>query len=90
MDARWGLLEIDHPDVAVSALKSASDGRAVLRVYDAGGKGAAGVNIRLAVPVTGAWMADLMEDPIGPCDLSGQTLRLDLKPWEIVTLRLAL
>lgn len=88
--SRWGLLEIDHPHVAVSTLKSSRDDRAVLRVYDAGGQGAEAVAIRLGAPLVQACEADLMEDPIGPCDVSGQTIRFGLKPWEIKTFRLAL
>ena len=87
---RWGLLEVSAPGVVVSALDPAPDGDAVLRVYEATGRPAQGVSVKWNAPVVSAREADLLERPGKPLAVSGNAVRLDLRPFEIRTIRLRL
>ncbi|MGE5223841.1 MAG: glycoside hydrolase family 38 C-terminal domain-containing protein, partial [Omnitrophica WOR_2 bacterium] len=90
LPARWGFLEITHPDVIVSAFKLSRAGSAVLRVYEAGGHPAQDVEIRFNAPVTSAEETNLMEDPGEKLAISGNTLKLNFRPFEIKTIRLVM
>ncbi|MGP0070264.1 MAG: alpha-mannosidase [Isosphaeraceae bacterium] len=90
LPARWGMLEVSSPDVVVSALKPARDGAAVLRVYEAAGRPASGVKIALHAKVASARMANLLEDAEGELKVEGDTVAIDLRPFEIKTIRLSL
>jgi len=85
---RWGFLEITPSHVVVSALKPGAGGPAVLRLYEATGQPAEGVEIRLSAPVTGAEEVDLLEDPLRRLVVTHDTIRLDLAPFEIKTIKL--
>jgi alpha-mannosidase len=87
---RWGLLEISHPYVVASALKPGPQGSTILRVYEATGRPAQGVTIRLASDILEAQEVNLMEDPGRKLDAPGGTLPVDLRPFEIKTFRLVL
>ena len=87
---RWGLLEISHPNVVVSALKAGPGGTAVLRVYEATGQPAAGVESRMSLPLISAQEVNLMEDPGGKLTVAGNAVRFDLGPFEIKTMALKL
>jgi alpha-mannosidase len=88
MPSRWGLLEIDHPNVVVSTLKEGPEESAVLRIYEAAGQAAHGTKIKLPGQVESAEEVNLMEDPGTKITLSADTLHLDLKPFEIKTIKL--
>jgi len=90
------LVHVDSRAVRVEAVKLAEDrsGDVVVRLYEARG-GRASARVRLAFDVTGATEVDLLERPLS----SGQrdaglavepdgTLRLALRPFQVVTLRL--
>lgn len=85
---RWGALEVSHPDVVVSAWKPGPQGSAILRIYEAAGKAARDVTIRLAVPVAHADEANLLEEPTGKVEVAADALHVDLRPFEIKTIRL--
>ena len=87
---RWGLLEVSHPNVVVSALKPGSDGSAVLRVYEASGQSTPGVKIRLEAELQSAFEANLIEQPAGKLLVQDNGLQLDLGPFQIKTFRLRL
>src|SRR5262249_47842116 len=44
---RWGLVEVSHPNIVVSALKPGRDGKIILRLYEASGRPAARVKLTL-------------------------------------------
>jgi alpha-mannosidase len=46
------------------------------------------VEIRLSVPVTGAEEVNLLEDLLHPLDVTDDTIRINLAPFEIKTIRL--
>lgn len=90
LPGRWGFADVDHAGVVVSTLKGGTDGSAVLRVYEATGQPANGVSIRLSAQVQRAEEINLLEDPGQPLDVQEDTVRLNLKPFEIKTIRLEL
>ena len=87
---RWGLLEVSHPNCVISALKSGKGGTTVLRVYEATGKPAAGVEIQFQAKVTSAHEANLMEDPGQKLETPDNVLSFDLAPFEIKTFQVQL
>ena len=85
---RWGFLQITNPDVLVSALKPGADGSTVLRLYEATGRPATDVRLTVSAPVAAAEEVNLMEDAGRKLAPEGDTLRLELRPFEIKTLKL--
>ena len=91
LPARWGLIELSHSHVVVSALRVGEDGETIVRVYEAAGKAAAGLRIALAAAVESARVGDLVEDGVGEeLELTDGGVQLDLAPFEIVTIALRL
>ena len=66
------------------------DGDVALRVYEASGRPAAGVTIKLRAKVRSAREANLMEDAGADVKTEGNSVRFDLPPFEIKTIRLRL
>jgi alpha-mannosidase len=87
---QWGLLEVSNPNVVVSSLKPTQDGEVALRVYEAAGRPAPAMTIKLRARVLLAREANLLEDAGSDVKTEGDTIRLDLKPFEIRTIRLRL
>ncbi|NUS15976.1 MAG: alpha-mannosidase [Streptomyces sp.] len=84
------LITVDNPDITVETVKLADDrsGDVVVRLYESRGGTARGT-LHAGFPVAGAEVTDLLEDPverIGPA--AGGGLPLDLRPFQILTLRL--
>jgi alpha-mannosidase len=77
---------LDAPGLVLDTIKAAEDGDAlVLRLYEAhGGRGRA--RLRLGLPFTEARRSNVLEDDVGPIDVDGDTILLDYRPWQIVTL----
>jgi len=87
---RWGFLEIAPHNVVASALKPGPDGTAVLRVYEAAGQPTAAAQIRLSAHVVEAEEVNLMEDPGHKLAVADNTVKLDLRPFEIKTIKFRL
>jgi alpha-mannosidase len=85
---RWGLLEISPPNVVASALLPGRDGSVMLRVYEASGRPANGVEVKVHVPLSSAAETNLLGDEIRPLPAAHDTMHLDLRPYEIKTLKL--
>ena len=84
----WGFLEITSSNVVVSALKPGEDDSAVLRIYEATGQPTNGVKVTLSAHIASAEEMDLMEYPVRKLKPNHDTVRLDLQPFEIKTIRL--
>jgi alpha-mannosidase len=89
LPARYSLLEPDDPGVVVAALKPADDGDGrIVRLYEAfGGRR----HVRLRAPgTTRAERVDLLEEPLdgAPVAVADEEMELELRPFELVTLRL--
>jgi alpha-mannosidase len=87
---RWGLVDVSSRDVVVSSLKPSRGDFVALRVYEAAGRPAAGVAIKLNTKVMSAREANLMEDPGGEIKTDGNSVLFDLHPFEIKTILLRL
>jgi alpha-mannosidase len=87
---RWGLVDVSSADVVVSSLKPSRGDGVALRVYEASGRPAAGVSIKLSAKVLSAREANLMEDPGAEIKPDGNAILFDLHPFEIKTILLRL
>ncbi len=87
---RWGLLRLSHANVVVSTVKPGQGGAVVVRAYEAAGQATPDVRIKVHAAVTSAEEVNLMEDPVRKLDIQDDTLRIDLRAFEIKTFKLAL
>jgi alpha-mannosidase len=90
LPARRSGLEVSSPDVVVTAFKPGQGGTTILRLYEASGLPAPRVTLRFATRITEAERANLLEDAVVLLSTDGATLTLDLRPFEIATLRVRL
>jgi alpha-mannosidase len=85
------LLVVDNEAVVVEAVKAADDrsGDLVVRCYESLG-GRATTTVRANFPVRRASLTDLLERQVDDLDVgAGDLLHLELKPFQVVTLRLS-
>ena len=83
------VVAVDHPGVVVTAVKAADDGSGdvVVRLHEAFG-GRARAVVSVGVAVSSVVTCDLAERPQGqPSAVEGDALALELRPFEIRTLR---
>ncbi|MFJ6571162.1 alpha-mannosidase [Streptomyces sp. NPDC091292] len=83
------LVAVDHPAVTIESVKLAEDrsGDVVVRLYESRG-GRADATLTASFPVARAEVTDLLERPLAPADTGDTGLRLALRPFQILTLRL--
>ena len=83
------LLRIDDPAVTVESVKLADDrsGDVVVRLYESRG-GRAAATLTAGFPLAGAHVTDLLEQPLERAESSGERVRVALRPFQILTLRL--
>jgi alpha-mannosidase len=81
------IVSADRAGVSVEALKPADDGRGVVvRVCEVHGSRGP-VAVTLHRPFTAVERTDVLERSLGSVDHDGRAARLDLRPFELVTLR---
>ncbi len=90
MPKSWGLVEVSSPDVVVSSLKPSREGDVAIRVYEASGRAASGVTVKFSARILAAREANLMEDAGAEIKAEGDSVKFDLHPFEIKTIRLRL
>lgn len=85
------LIAVDRPNVVVETLKPAEDGSPdlVLRLYEAG-RTRTRCRLRVGLPLAGAAACDMRERIQHELAVDGATIALELRPFEIKTLRLRL
>jgi alpha-mannosidase len=90
-DVPTPLVTLDHPGVEVSAVKRADDasGDLIVRLYEACGDRAT-VTLRAATRIVEASRCNVLEEPRGGIEVGDGIVALVLRPFELVTLRLAL
>ncbi|MFE7354070.1 alpha-mannosidase [Streptomyces sp. NPDC057543] len=85
------LVSVDDGAVVVTAVKLADDGSGdvVVRLHEAHG-GRASARLTTGFALAGASVTDLLERPLAdePAEVVGDVVRLRLRPFQIVTLRL--
>lgn len=89
--ARHSFFSVDRPGVVIEAVKRAEKEAAIIvRLYEAhGGRGP--VSFRTSLPVRQFFKADLLERSLSPLEQTEQgAVRIDISPFEIVTLKLVL
>ncbi|MFI5530427.1 alpha-mannosidase [Kitasatospora sp. NPDC051853] len=84
------LVTVDQESVVLSAVKLADDGSGdvVVRLYEAHGTRAT-ARLTTGFPLAGVQRCDLLERPTGDAAADGDAVELRLRPFELVTLRLA-
>ena len=87
---RWGLLEISHPNVVLTAFSPGRDRTTVLRVYEASGQETSGVKLRMRAKIGVAHEVNLLEDSGRRLNLRNGTVQFDLHRFEIKTIKLQL
>ena len=90
MAAEHSFVTVDAPNVVLTAVKKAEDSDGlVLRMYEWAGK-AATVAVHVPAGATGATVTNMMEKPEGaPLTVEGDTVKVGIKPYEILTLRVS-
>lgn len=83
-------VQIDKPNVSLVTLKRAQDGRGlIVRLMEAEG---ADTDVTVALPffnIQTAFETNLVEEDLHPIATSGNSVRVGLKAWGIMTLRIA-
>jgi alpha-mannosidase len=84
------VVTLDHHGVQVSSVKRADDGSGdlIVRLFEACGDRTT-LTVRAPHPVRGALRCNLFEEPIAGVECSDGIVSLTLRPFELVTLRLA-
>jgi alpha-mannosidase len=84
-------LRLEPQNLIMTAFKKSEDDNSLaLRFYEAEGQ-FTHARVRLAQPIRKAWLTNLIEEEPQPLAVDAQGgLEIQVKPWEIVTLRLAL
>jgi alpha-mannosidase len=79
---------VDDPNLVLDTIKPAEDGRGiVLRLYEAhGGRGQA--VLRLARPAGRAVFCNILEEELSAAPARGDTISLDYRPFQIISLRI--
>ncbi len=82
------LVKTSASNVLIETIKSAEDGDGIIiRLYESQRKRGP-VVIETAFPLTAAWETNLLEENQTPLVVSGNSVLLQLKPYQIVTVRL--
>jgi alpha-mannosidase len=89
LPASQSFFKLDRPNVIIEAIKVAEDGGAlIVRLYEAAGSRGS-VTLTTSLPVQKAWLTDLLENELQSLPLKNGRIRLDLRPFDIITLKLA-
>ncbi|HXF62692.1 MAG TPA: glycoside hydrolase family 38 C-terminal domain-containing protein, partial [Caldilineaceae bacterium] len=82
------LVTVDAPNVVIETVKQAEDGAGlIVRLYECR-RWRGPVTLAAGFPLAGAWRANLLEENQTVLPVEGRQVTFDLRPYEIVTLRL--
>ncbi|GAA0646602.1 glycoside hydrolase family 38 C-terminal domain-containing protein [Kutzneria viridogrisea] len=84
------VVTVDNPAIVVEAVKAADDrsGDVVVRLYESLG-GRAKATLGTSFALTGARETDLLERPLNDLDVVGGGVPLQLRPFQVLTVRLS-
>jgi alpha-mannosidase len=82
------LVSVDKPNIIIETIKRAEDGDGIiLRLYESQRKRGQ-VQVRLGFAVESAWETNLLEENESELSVENDSIRLNLKPYQIMTIRL--
>ncbi|HEX2998462.1 MAG TPA: glycoside hydrolase family 38 C-terminal domain-containing protein, partial [Anaerolineales bacterium] len=82
------LLSVSHPNVIIETVKRAEDGDGIIvRLYESQRKRGQ-VQLKTSFAVQAAWQTNLLEENEASLQVGNNSIELDLKPYQIMTLRL--
>jgi alpha-mannosidase len=87
---RWGLLEVSHPNMVLSALKPGPGGTTVVRVYEATGRATEHAKLTVRAKVLSVRECNLLEDAGRELKAEQNTVQFDLPAFTIKTFALKL
>lgn len=81
-------LQVSSPNVVIETVKGAEDGRGIIvRLYESQRRRGP-VTLTAGFDLSEAWESNLLEEDQAPLKVEDRSIRLSLRPYEIVTLRL--
>jgi alpha-mannosidase len=85
------LFMVDAPNVILETVKPAEDGSGdvIIRLYESM-RTSTRVRLSTSLDVESATRTNMLEEPEGALELAGGAVTLDLRPFEIATVRFAL
>ena len=88
VQAEFTLLSVDQPNVVVETVKQAEDGRGlIVRLYECQ-RSRRTITLTTGFPLAHAWRTDLLESPLAEWPVSANSVTFEIKPYQILTLRL--
>jgi alpha-mannosidase len=82
------LVSVDAPNVVIETVKQAEDGNGlIVRLYE-NHRCRGPVTLRCGFPLAAASRCNLLEEEQAPLDVGRDSVRLAIKPYQIITLRL--
>jgi len=82
------LISTSSPNVIIETIKRAEDGDGIIvRLYESQRKRGP-VQLRAGFELQAAWETDLLEENVSALTVEHDTILLDLRPYQIMTLRL--
>ena len=87
LPARFSLLRVSAPNVIAETVKMAEDGEdTVVRMYEAKNMSCR-TTVSFGFPVEKVFVCDLLENPVKELTVRDGAVHLDIRPFEIVTLK---
>ena len=82
------LVSVSSPNVIIETIKRAEDGDGIiLRLFESQRKRGL-VRVKLGFAVESAWETNLLEENESELSVENDSIRLNLKPYQIMTIRL--
>jgi alpha-mannosidase len=84
----FGLISTDSPNVIVETVKAAEDGNGlIVRLYESHRRRGA-ILLKAGFRLAQAWRTNLLEQNLMPVETQEQQIKIQIHPFEIITLRL--
>jgi len=88
VDSLSSVVSVSNPNVIIETIKRAEDGDGIiLRLYESQRKRGQ-VQLKLRFAVESAWETNLLEENQSELSVENDSIRLNLKPYQIMTIRL--
>jgi alpha-mannosidase len=90
IECKQSLFSVSCPNVLIETIKQAEDGDGlIIRLFESQRKRGL-VVLKSFIPIQSAWETNLLEENQEPCILQDHEIHLNIKPYEIKTLRIHL